>query len=111
MTTQTQIDFARANRDAGIERAVNHADAVHRDWSTMAYEFFTNVFLKHHKGTFMGEDFRASCKGVVPDPPSLRAFGGVIVRAKYAGLIKRVGLRSVKNPKANCANATVWIKA
>jgi hypothetical protein len=108
MTGQTNIDFGRQNRDAGIKRAVDHADHVTRDWSTMAYEFFTNVFLKHHKGQFMAEDFRAQCKGIVPDPPSLRAFGGIIIRAKCAGLITRVGIKPVKNPKAQMANASVW---
>jgi hypothetical protein len=112
--SQTQIDFnvseARQRRDDGMQRAADHADRVHRDWQTMAYEFFTNVFLKHHKGTFMAEDFRASCKGVVPDPPSLRAFGAIITKARKNGLITRVAIKQVKNPKANCAMANVWHK-
>lgn len=112
LATQKEIDFsisrARENRDNGIQRAVDHADAEIREWSTMAYEFFVNVFLKHTKAPFMTEDFRASCKGVVPDPPSLRAFGAIVVKAKKNGLIRRVAIKSVKNPRANCAMANVW---
>ena len=110
MNAQTSIDFARANRDKGIQRAVDHADAVERGWSEMAFDFFVNVFLKHHKGEFQCEDYRASCKGIVPDPPSLRAYGAIVVRAKKMGLIKRIGIGPVKNPKAQMANANVWIK-
>lgn len=101
---------ARQRRDEGIRKAAEHADAVHRDWQTMAYEFFTNVFLKHQKGPFMAEDFRAQCEGIVPTPPTLRAFGAIIVKAKKNGLIRRVGIRPVKNPRAQMANATVWVK-
>jgi len=61
---QVSIQFdtkkARQRRDDGMKRAVDHADTVERGWSDMAYEFFTNVFLKHHKGTFMAEDLWAN---------------------------------------------------
>jgi len=106
--SQAEIQFGRLNRDAGMKRAIDHANAVERGWEEMAFDFFTNVFLKHHKGTFMCEDYRAACKGVVPDPPSLRAFGHIITKAKRRGLITRVGIRSVKNSRANCALATLW---
>lgn len=109
---QLDITYGKQLRDQGIRRAINHANAVERDWDTMAYEFFTNVFLKHHKGEFQCEQFRAACKGVVPDPPSLRAYGGIITRAKFEKLIVKAGPpRAVKNPKAQMAFAAVWIKA
>lgn len=112
MNAQQSIDFniqkGRENRDRGITAAMDHAEAVERGWKQMAYDFLVNVFIKHHKGQFMCEDFRAACKGVVPDPPNLRAFGGIIVSARRAGLIRQVGTRQVKNANANCANAAVW---
>jgi hypothetical protein len=112
MTVQTSLNFdvkaARERRDDGMNRAITHAERIERGWEDMAFDFLVNVFLKHHKGPFMCEDFRASCKGVVPDPPSLRAFGGIIMKAKKRGLIQRIGIRSVKNANANCANAAVW---
>lgn len=111
MELQSSLDFTRSeeNRDNGIKRAIDHANAEILDWETMAYNFFVNVFLKHNKGIFQCEDFRAACKGVVPDPPSLRAYGGIITRAKYAGLIIKAGPpKPVKNPNAHLANASVW---
>jgi hypothetical protein len=76
----------------------------------MAYDFLVNVYIKHQKGPFQVEDVRASCAGVVPEAPSARAWGGIIVRARRAGLVKKVGTDSVRNPNANCAIATVWIR-
>lgn len=108
MNAQQQIDFGRVNRDRGIERAMNHAEAVERGWKDMAYEFLVNVYIKHHRGPFQVEDVRASCDGVVPEAPSARAWGGIILRARHAGLIKKVGTEAVRNPNANCAIATVW---
>jgi hypothetical protein len=105
---QLQIFTGKQRRDAGIQRAVAHANAVDRDWETMAYEFFTNVFLVHHKGEFQCEQARLAAEGVVPKPPSLRSWGGIITRARNAGLITKVGVKSVKNPKAQMAFAAVW---
>lgn len=112
MNGQTSINFnitrARERRDDGIVRAMDHADSVERGWCDMAYDFLVNVFIKHHKGPFQVEDVRASCAGVVPEAPSARAWGGIILRARHAGLIQKVGTEAVRNPKANCAIATVW---
>jgi hypothetical protein len=106
---QLNISYGRANRDAGIERAMNHAESVHRDWKTMAWEFFL-IFLKHHKGEFMCEDVRAQAVGIVPEPPTATAWGGIMKRARCAGLITTERTGKVKNPNANCANAAVWKK-
>jgi hypothetical protein len=110
MNNQAQIDFGRKNRDAGMKRAIDHANAVTPDWEEMAYSFFVNVFLKHVKGEFQCEDLRAQCKGIVPDPPNLRAYGSLMRKAKHEGLIINTGrTRPVKNPKAQMANAAVWV--
>lgn len=110
--TQVRIEFNRKKaaerRDAGIKKAISHANAVERGWEDMAYEFFVNVFLKHTHGEFQCEDFRKQCEGVVPNPPHLRAFGGIILKAKHKGLIYSVGAKPVDNPNANRAFSTVW---
>ena len=56
----------------------------------------------------MVEDVREASKGVVPVTPSTRAWGGVVVRASKAGVIKRKGFKNVKNAKAHCTPATLW---
>lgn len=95
-------------RDAGIKKAVDHAESECPGWAGMAYKFFTEQFLPKHK-RFMGEDVRAYA--AILDfqlPPHARAWGGIIAKAAKEFLIIKIGLNSVKNPKAHCANATVW---
>lgn len=106
---QTSLFTGAELRDKGMQRATDHANAVHGDWSEKAYHFF-KWFITQHIGEFMVEDVRRAARSFVPEPPHLRAWGSVVVRAVKAGLIKRKGIRSVKNAKAHKANASVWIK-
>lgn len=90
----------------GIRRAVEHANVQVHGWSDQAYNFLLDYAKKHRE--FMVEDVREASKGVVPVPPSTRAWGGVIVRASKAGVVKRKGFQKVKNAKAHCTPATLW---
>jgi hypothetical protein len=96
----------RELRDRGIDKAVKHAELKDPHWKEKAYRFLVQYIDSH--GEFMAEDVRMASSGVVPVPPSKRAWGGVIVRAARKGLIERVGFRSVKNAKAHCTPAAVW---
>ena len=93
-------------RDIGIKKALDNADNTHDKWSDQAYSFLKD-YIKHND-TFMAEDLRSASVDEVPIPPSKRAWGGIVVRASKAGLIKRVGFSNVKNPKAHATPATVW---
>lgn len=97
-------------RDRGIKQATDHADRVEPGWSDRAFEFMVR-FLNQHSGPFMAEDVRSFA--AIEDfelPPSNRAWGGVLVRAKNKKLIRYLGTRQVRNPKAHCANAALWQK-
>lgn len=108
--TVYNLDKGRENRDSGMQTAVNHADAISPGWSVRAYSLLQR-YLKDYHGEFMAEDFRSFCAQVDFDlPPHARAFGGVINRAAKAGLIRKVRIDQVKNTKAHCANAAVWVK-
>lgn len=103
---------AQKKRDKGIQQAIAHADEVNKEWSEKCYEMFVSWLRGWASGyKFTIEQFRqvAQIKGL-PDPPSQRAYGGIAVRAKCAGLIKSNGTVKVKNPKAHCANAACWEK-
>ena len=102
------LPSGEALKDQGIEKALDHANQTHEIWSERAYGFLLE-YLKSH-GEFMTEDVRKASEGIVKEPPSLRAWGGIIVRAARAGLIKRVDFRNVKNARAHCTPATVWGK-
>lgn len=90
----------------GIKRAVAHANVEVKVWSDQAYNYLLDYATKHSQ--FMVEDVREASKGIIPVPPSTRAWGGVVVRASKAGVIKRKGFQNVKNAKAHCTPATLW---
>jgi hypothetical protein len=98
-------------RNLGMEVAVEHAEAVEPDWKQTALRF-VKKFVSYTSGEFMTEDVRmASLNGGVPEPPSKRAWGAVIVEAAKNGWIKRKGYGTVKNPKAHRTPAAIWVKA
>lgn len=109
-----QLDILSAiqARDKGIQKATDHANSVSPDWSVRAFEMFKEWIKGWPVGfSFMIEDFRQICqiKGL-PEPPSNRAFGGLAVKARNAGLIKSAGLGHVANKKAHKCFATRWQK-
>ncbi len=121
MTNHPEFDFnkkpvlderqAREQKNIGIERAVMKADNDSPGWSDRAYKFFVEKFLLNHNGPFMGEDFRSYCALMDFDmPKNNRAFGGLFVRAKGAGIIKSLGKKETRSKKSHRANAEVWIQ-
>lgn len=105
------INQGRQLRDLGIEKAVLHADQETAEWREKAFDLL-KTFLKDQHSEFMAEDFRKYTELVdFTQPPNLRAYGGIIRRAKAAGLIRFLRTQPVKNKNAQCANAAVWIRS
>lgn len=95
-------------RDEGIETSITHADSIIENWQQTAYQFLLRYVRENKNSKFMAEDIRNSSDGWVPEPPNNRAWGGIIVRAAKAGIIKRIGYKKVKNTKAHCTPAAIW---
>jgi hypothetical protein len=93
-------------RDKGIKKALDHAEEIHDQWQARALDFLYLYALKHDR--FSGEMVRFEAKGIVPDPPSLRAWGAVLLQGAKRGWIRQVGYVQVDNPKAHKANAALW---
>lgn len=104
-----QLDLfqSRTNRDLGIKKAEDHANKTHDNWVDKAYEFLMQ-YVRHDK-EFLTEQVREASRGIVPEPPSKRAWGAVIIRAVKRGIIKRKGYALVSNPKAHRTPATLWM--
>ena len=99
-----------ALRDIGIAQAVDHAEAEAPGWASRAIDMLKR-YLQQADGAFMTEQVRAYSKEQgLSEPVNLRAWGGIIVKARNAGLIRCVGTQQVKNPTAHCANAAKWIR-
>lgn len=108
MSHQHAIDFdaARLARDTAIQRAIDHADRVEPKWSEQAYAFLDRYLRTHAQLT--SEDVRDAAAGEVPEPPNLRAWGGVFQRAARAGAIQRAGYDTARDPRVHCNVVTVW---
>jgi hypothetical protein len=52
---------------------------------------------------------RMAAKEIVPEPPSLRAWGSVLLTAARRGWIKQVGYIKVENVKAHRTPAALWV--
>lgn len=92
---------------SGAKQAADHADAVHGDWSERAYQL-----LKRYPGRkFMAEEVAKWAYGQgLPKPPTGRAWGAVINRAKKEKIIRHIGYDRVSNEKAHSTPASVWEK-
>ena len=97
-------------KEKGIKQALDHANKVSNLWADEAFNVLKKYLLRRKK-PFMCEDVRqfAEEKTDLDLPPSNRAWGGVIQRAKHKGLIKHFGYFQVSNPKAHKANASIWV--
>lgn len=96
-------------RDRGIKQAEESAHRIHHEWNEKAFEAF-KAFLKTRAFPWMCEDFRKWAEEYCnfPEPPSLRAYGGIIVRAKKLKMIHQVSFKAVTNPRAHKAICAVW---
>lgn len=112
MQLTLDIPLARQERDKGIAKAESSANSASPGWSDRAFEMFKewlSGWAPGHK--FLMEDFRFTSKIMgLPDPPSERAFGGIALRARFAGLIRSFDKVQVKNKKAHACFATRWEK-
>lgn len=108
---QSSLLDAIAAKDAGIQTAVDHADRVEPGWSERAYKFLIEWLSKKPSGfKFQAEEVREAAKGVVPEPPSARSYGAIILRAKKYGHIVSIGMKPTKSPTAHRCFASVWVK-
>lgn len=106
--SQLQIKYSgKELKEKGIKRAIDNAERVNPGWKETAYWYF-KYWIRYQDRPFKLESFREWCKDLIPPPPSLRAFGGVVQRAKKENLIRHVGFTQVENPKAHHANASLW---
>ena len=82
--TQSGADLMKE----GISQSENNAESKNAGWVYAALEYVRTF----NREQFLAEDVRRYAENDgLPLPPSKRAWGGVIVRAKKLGYIKRIG--------------------
>jgi hypothetical protein len=114
MSAQLSIDFTAAMeaRDLGVQRSVEHANAVESEWSGQALGLL-RLYVALRDEPFLTEDFRAWAHAApqsLPQPPDARAFGAVIQRAaKKHRIIERVGAAPAAS--SHCSLKPTWRRA
>jgi hypothetical protein len=84
-----QSEAVRA-RDAGMQRAAEHAEQTHRGWNERAFDFLRDYAMQNAE--FISEDVSdASLATGFPQPPTLRAWGSVYRRAIREDVIIQTG--------------------
>lgn len=105
MTQQISIDFTAARRDAGIQRAADHAEREAPGWGEGAVAFVQ--WYARHNREFLAEDVIESYIRVgLPEPPDGRAWGAVIRRAAKLGAIQKAGYRPARS--SNLSPKVLW---
>lgn len=96
------FDHARDKRDEGMQRAAEHADAVHDNWTVVAYSFLLS-FARRNEFFISEEVSGASKEALLPQPPSDRAWGSVYTKARKSGIIVQDGFgRSARRHASIC---------
>lgn len=100
-------------RDAGIQQAVDHANAVHPRWIDQATDAL-RTYIQVHPHTklhpFTSENVRDFAEKLgLPEPPHLRAWGGVFQRAAKDGLIEKVGIAQSQAAHCHCSFVSQWL--
>jgi len=68
-------------------------------------------YLKENDEEFLAEEVIRESRGIVPEPPTERAWGGVFQKAARAGRIVLCGYRVTRNPKAHMSPKRLWRRA
>jgi hypothetical protein len=114
---QQQIDFDQAAGEAlakaGMELAVETAEAEFRGWKDRCWQLFyqwLNKKPRYHE--FLLEDFREYCYqyDLIEKPRSERAFAFLSKKASKLELIMCVGDAKTRNKTAHRAKASKWVK-
>lgn len=86
----TDMGHARSARDAGMQQALDHAEAVVYEWGDLAFAFLEN-FIRGRM-YFISEDVSDAFKAAGHEqPPTDRAWGSIYIRARKAGWIVQDG--------------------
>ena len=98
-------ELSQRNKEVGMERSEKNAGST---WAKDAYKIFVN-YCGYHAQPFLVEEVReiATMRGLTV-PPSKRAWGSIVARAKKDKIIQHVGYGQVSNPLAHQANASKW---
>lgn len=105
---QLAIDFARAERNEAMQRAVDAADGRVPTWSEVALEYVRLYAIQHRGERFIGRDITQAAKAYgLESPASEKAWGAVLQRASKLKIIRRVGY--AQDPNRHLSPVPEWM--
>src|SRR3954467_9221039 len=105
--TQMPLDYAKAARDEGQQRALEGAEADTQGWGDIAAEFLKRYAETHEffPGFFVTAESEKD--DTFPKPKNERAWGVIYTRAQKLFWIKKTD-RRVPHPKRHASEAIVY---
>jgi hypothetical protein len=89
-------------KEAGQAKALDHADAVTPNWSSLALEAIRYAVKIH--GHITSDNIRK----ILPAPPHHNAIGAAFSSAAKLKIIKRIGYQASLHPAAHGRAVAVW---
>jgi len=97
-------------RDQGIARSTRHANRVTPGWGDIAYAFLVDWIA--HGRAFIAPEVRKAFERAGHQPaPTAQAWGGVLLRARNAGLIRYVGAITYGDETMHTQTVRQWVQA
>ena len=90
----------------GMERAEQSANNSHYKWSDTAYSFLTDYAARC--SSFMMEDVISASEGLVPEPPTKRAWGSIVRKAAKEGKVFNLGFQKKTSEGSHGTPAVLW---
>jgi len=97
-------------RDAGMQRAVKHADRVNKGWSEHASKLAGDLLLHLGTGALLTTEVireYADFHGL-EQPPDNRSWGAVMRKLANQGFVRKAGYSLANDPKVHCRPVTLW---
>ena len=100
-------DNPEKGRRLAMEGAEKAAASAGDEWKAEAYAAFC-AYAATATEPFITEDVRRA-NPQIPEPPDGRAWGGIVTRAKGAGVVVRAGFKRARDPKVHRSINPAWI--
>ena len=94
-------------RDAAMQRAADHADDVSPRWADVAFQHLRLFAMQHYTLTCEQVRQHAESKGF-PKPPTRRAWGAIVSRARRQGVIAPGVYEPASDPSVHCRPIMRW---
>jgi len=103
----SRMDMARAKRDDGMGRALDHAERDVPTWGEQALAYLRCYAETHDRFPAWFVTHAAELTGAVPTPPTLKSWGAILAKAARDGWLKNDGY--TQHPQRHASPTPIWL--